>query len=448
MLMPTHKNMLKIIKRSGQSVEFERSKILNAIKGASKDADNQMKESEINNVASFVEGKIRDNGRDVHVEEIQNMVEDALMDLGYKSVAREYIKYRKVHEMRRNAAVKLMDDYRDLLFAKAEDMDLKRDNANINADTSMGIMLKLGTEGAKNFVNNYALDEDVAKADREDWIHIHDKDFSLITFNCCQIDLAKLLKGGFCTGHGFVREPNSIRAASACACVAIQSNQNEMFGGQSINALDFALAPYVHKSFKKALMRILLRMEDWLGRDTYHIIPQSIKEDIIKKLIQGNNIRYGLKGEGVEIAAKAIHAEIFGEKNIEKYQSFREAKKLYHMACEDVEEETKQAMEAMIHNFNTLHSRAGAQVPFSSVNFGLDTSPEGRLVSKWLLEAQYAGMGNGETSIFPITVFQLKAGVNYNPGDPNYDLFKRACEVSAKRLYPKQNWGLLSCTAA
>lgn len=448
-----------VVKRNGDKVPYQTKKIYAAIAGANKDSHGEMSAHAISNAVMQTDVKLQGK-REISVEHIQDMVEETLMDNKYFKTAKQFIIYRDLHDKRRNASQKLMEDYNDLLFSSAESMDLKRDNANINADSSMGIMLKLGTEGAKSYVDNYFLTPEELAADKEGFIHIHDKDFSMITFNCCQIDLGKLLKHGFNTGHGFLREPNSIRAAASLACIVIQSNQNEMYGGQSINALDYALAPYVTISFKKAFARNF--------NHSYRIIFNRAWIKRFSKSADASNekvVKVWMKDlPEVLDAAKYVQSPIFtddesdliscGEYQIESLQKL--AKELYSekyddeimdIICEaiheayfdavnDVEEETKQAMEAMIHNFNTLHSRAGAQCPFSSINFGMDTSPEGRLVTKWTLEAIYAGLGRGETSIFPISVFQLKAGVNYNPGDPNYDLFQRACEVSAKRLFP------------
>lgn len=234
----------------------------------------------------------------------------------------------------------------------------------------------------------------------------------MITFNCCQIDLLKLFHGGFSTGHGFLREPNSIRSYASLACIAIQSNQNDMFGGQSINAFDYAMAEGVKKSFRRAIRDEIKRACEFCDI--------TVAGDI--------NFNVCTYSEDNNPAAVENLTKIVGSAKL--------AGKIYRQACADVEEETHQAMEALIHNFNTLHSRAGAQVPFSSINYGMDTSPEGRLVIREVLNAIDAGLGNGETPIFPISVFQLKSGVNYNVDDPNYDLFRQACKVSAKRLFP------------
>ena len=221
-------NLKTVTKRSGHTVPYNREKIYHAIAGANADGGNTMSEKDVDEVTSQVEWDIKDRDN-VSVEEIQDIVEQELMKYDFYDIAKKYITYRQKHAERRAAQKHLMESYRDIFFADSVDSDLKRDNANINTDASMGIMLKLGAEGAKHFVDNYVLDEAYAEADRENYIHIHDKDFSLITFNCCQIDLLKLFHGGFSTGHGFLREPNSIRSAAALACIAIQSNQNDMF---------------------------------------------------------------------------------------------------------------------------------------------------------------------------------------------------------------------------
>jgi len=406
--------LTKVRKRSGQRVNYDRQKIFNAISGANRDATtpaDKLSEDELNLVTDSVEKAIAEN-EIIGVEAIQDQVEKSLMAHGFFDVAKQFIVYRQKHTQRRAAQKKLMDTYRDIFFADSVDIDLKRDNANINTDASMGIMLKLGAESSKHFVDNYVLPEEFAQADKENWIHIHDKDFSLITFNCCQIDLLKLFHGGFSTGHGFLREPNSIRSYASLACIAIQSNQNDMFGGQSINAFDYAMAEGVRKSFKRAI-------RDEIKRAGVFCEISATEE------VDFNICTYS---EEENPAAVENLAKVVGSEKI--------AEKIYKLACADVEEETHQAMEALIHNFNSLHSRAGAQVPFSSINYGMDTSPEGRLVIREVLNSIDAGLGNGETPIFPISVFQLKSGVNYNVNDRNYDLFRRACKVSAKRLFP------------
>ena len=402
---------LTVIKRDGTAVSFDVKKIKNVIKKA---AGKTMKASDIQYVADEVRDYFADD-TEISVEEIQDEVENALMHSRFTDVAREYVRYRQIHELRRKSNDALMEEYNDLLFTDPKDMDLKRDNANINTDAPMGIMLKLGTEGAKSYVYNYFLDEKVSKACKDGILHYHDADFSLITFNCCQIRLAKLFKNGFSTGHGFLREPNGIRSAAALAAIAIQADQNDMYGGQSINAFDYDLAPYVNKSFRKAIKETT---KEWCHfNDTeFDEASSSAFEDMTYRM-------------SLPIARKIICSAV-------KHASEHDADLMYRAACDKTRDETHQAMEACIHNLNTLHSRCGAQVPFSSINYGLCTTPEGRLVIDETLNAIYEGLGHGETPIFPISVFQLKAGVNYNPGDPNYDLFQKACKVSAKRLFP------------
>ena len=428
-----------VIKRSGIVVDYDPEKIYNAIAGASKAVNDSMTTKEIKTVANLVEDAIA-NWENINVEDIQDVVEKTLMEQNFYEVAKRYIMYRQRHAARRDAQKHLMNSYRDIFFADAVDSDMKRDNANINTDASMGIMLKLGAEGAKHFVDNYMLPEEFAKADRENYIHIHDKDFSLITLNCCQIDLLKLFHGGFSTGHGFLREPNSIRAYASLACIAIQSNQNDMFGGQSINAFDYAMAEGVTKTYKKALAEEAYKACLYRFGANDLFTAKSFRQMFVEAMdytrcpfTDGDPIATDAMCQAIADALEKILPPAIMES---KPDLTVDAANIYKLACDDTTEETHQAMEALIHNFNTLHSRAGAQVPFSSINYGMDTSPEGRLAMREVMNAIWNGLGNGETAIFPISVFQLKAGVNYNPGDPNYDLFQQACKTSAKRLFP------------
>ena len=432
-------NLKTVTKRSGHTVPYDVQKIYRAIEGANSDAASKMSDAEIQLVTSRVEAEIQDR-EIISVEEIQDIVEKELMIHDFYDIAKKYIMYRQKHAERRMAQKHLMEAYRDIFFADASDSDMKRDNANINTDASMGIMLKLGAEGAKHFVDNYVLPEKYADADRENYIHIHDKDFSLITFNCCQIDLLKLFHGGFSTGHGFLREPNSIRAYASLACIAIQSNQNDMFGGQSINCFDYAMAEGVNKSFQKAVFDEAYKAAAYrFGRD--EIWGEAEFREKMKPLMDFSHCRYAETDASPHYCESLAAVEKAFEAVLKEYGKVdenlgKDSANIYQLACEDVSEETHQAMEALIHNFNTLHSRAGAQVPFSSINYGMDTSDEGRLAIREVLNAIWSGLGNNETPIFPISVFQLKAGVNYQPEDPNYDLFLLACKVSAKRLFP------------
>ena len=293
-------------------------------------------------------------------------------------------------------------------------------------------MLKYGSEGAKQFYKMYILNPKHAKAHEDGDIHIHDLDFLTLTTTCCQIDLVKLFKGGFSTGHGYLREPNDIASYSALACIAIQSNQNDQHGGQSVPNFDYGMAPGVKKTYVKLYRQNLARAIELLAEVDDIDETVATASEIIEKAKEISGDQPSLQaGEEYAKAELPILVEMYGEQIGGKIQRF--AKK---HAEKEIDRSTYQAMEALIHNLNTMHSRAGAQIPFSSLNYGTDTTPEGRLVIKNILLAEDAGLGNNETPIFPIHIFKVKEGVNYNPGDPNYDLFKLAMKVSAKRLFP------------
>ena len=422
-----------VAKRSGDLVLYDTKKICTAVEAADKEAGGKMTDADISSVVLQVDLELSDVEH-IDVEMIQDTVENVLMRSGFTDTARHYIRYRQLHELRRHAAETLMESYDDLLFVDAADSDLKRDNANVDGNAPMGIMLKLGAEGAKVFYDNYATPQEFIDADRAGIIHIHDKDFALITFNCLQTDLSKVLSGGFSTGHGFLREPNSIRSAASLACISIQSSQNDMFGGQSINCWDGALAPYVKKSFKKAFCSELKKALEFVSNDDVGIAMfcKEMKSDSsdVPRVIPSYLNLDRRKRSKLFCYIKECLPDLDGE------SIFKCIDTAHENACVSVEDETEQAMEGAIHNFNTLHSRAGAQTPFSSINYGMDTSPEGRLVTEKTLDAIWNGLGHGETPIFPISIFQLRSGVNFNPGDPNYYLFQYACKVSSKRLFP------------
>ena len=324
---------------------------------------------------------------------------------------------------------RLMKVYEDLTFKSSLENDVKRENANIDGDTAMGTMLKYGSEGAKQFYEMFILDPAHAKAHREGDIHIHDLDFLTLTTTCCQIDLLKLFRDGFSTGHGFLREPNDIRSYSALACIAIQSNQNDQHGGQSVPNFDYSMAPGVRKTFRKLFRDNLAKALEVFGEDDNNEVDARALTERVEQETGKWACLAG--GNGYDEAMAKVLSETLDEKTVAKCMKF--ARKY---ADKETRKTTYQAMEALVHNLNTMHSRAGAQIPFSSLNYGTDTSPEGRLVMEQLLLATEAGLGNGETPIFPIHIFKVKEGVNYNEGDPNYDLFKLACRVSAKRMFP------------
>ncbi len=418
----------KIKKRSGEVVPFDALKIRVAISKAATAADpSGITDNELDNLTEKVILAIPSNDVPT-VEEVQDLVEEKLIEHGYSKIAKAYILYRAEHAKIRQTETDLMDIYKELTFSAAADADIKRENANIDADTSMGTMLKYGSEGGKYFVDNYILPKDIAAAHIHGDIHIHDKDFYMLTETCCQINLLELFKNGFSTGHGYLREPNGISSYSALACIAIQANQNEMHGGQSVPNFDYCMAPGVAKTFKKEYFRALSQYFFYLNGD-----DASEAEDFVAslKLDVGSDITMG---DTDAFGAKAIEYMI--GKGVEEKKATTAHKKSVVSAIKATDKATYQAMEAFIHNLNTMNSRAGAQVPFSSINYGTDTSPEARMVIKNLLLATDAGLGNGETPIFPVQIFKVKEGVSYNPEDPNYDLFKLAMKTSAKRLFP------------
>ncbi len=420
----------KIRKRDGREVPFNVEKIASAVfKAASatggKDYSTAMDLAE--RVVAYIEESM--DRRVPDVEEIQDAVEKVLIETGHARTAKEFILYRAERTKVREMNTRLMKVYEELTFKDAKDNDLKRENANIDSDTAMGTMLKYGSEGAKQFYEMYVLKPEHAKAHNEGDIHIHDLDFLTLTTTCCQIDIVQLFKGGFCTGHGYLREPNDINSYSALACIAIQSNQNDQHGGQSIPNFDYGMALGVAKTFERGYRQNLrksleLLLDKDLETEINSVSELISREHNLKPLL--NRMEAYIKAE-----KKYLLEYVKDEAVLDKAQTF---------AVKKTESETDritfQAMEAFVHNLNTMHSRAGAQTPFSSINYGTDTSPEGRMVVKNLLLATEAGLGNGETPIFPIHIFKVKDGVNYKQGDTNYDLFKLACRVSAKRLFP------------
>ncbi len=423
--------MLKtIVKRDGREVPFELEKIADAVYKAAQATggrDYEMAKEVARAVEEYLESAC--HAEHPSVEEVQDAVEKVLVERGHARTAKEYILYRAERTRVREMNTKLMKVYEDLTFKSAADNDIKRENANIDGDTAMGTMLKYGSEGAKQFNEMYILAPDHAKAHIEGDIHIHDLDFYTLTTTCCQIDLEKLFKRGFSTGHGFLREPNDIQSYSALACIAIQSNQNDQHGGQSVPNFDYSMAEGVAKTYRKHHAANLGKALELLaGEEEGRPAADAIIRGILDKTSLGP-VLSGENGYGEE-ERKAL-SQRYGEELAPKIQDFTRK-----YAIKETDRSCYQAMEALVHNLNTMHSRAGAQIPFSSLNYGTDTSAEGRLVVKNLLLATEAGLGNGETPIFPIQIFKVKEGINYNPEDPNYDLFQLSCRVSAKRLFP------------
>ncbi len=425
--------MLKMItKRDGRKVPYIREKIASAIDKAMTSC-NRKNEEEAERLAVLVEEALLKKfpETDPGVEDVQDIVEAVLMENGYAYVAKKYILYRAERTRSREMNSKLMRIYDELTFIDASESDMKRDNANIDGDTAMGTMLKYGSEGAKDYYEKYILTDEQSKAHKTGDIHIHDFDFYTLTTTCCQIDLIRLFKGGFSTGHGYLREPSDIASYAALACIAIQANQNDQHGGQSVPNFDYALAEGVKKTYKRLYATNLGKALELLYPEAK--IGAAEAKAKIKELEAEKGVypslamtKEYLKAENAWLSGIVSDKEL-----LKKITDFA-----VNATLPETEKAVYQAMEALVHNLNTMHSRAGAQTPFSSINYGTDTSPEGRMVIKYILKATEDGLGFGETAIFPIHIFKIKEGVNYNPTDPNYDLMKYACKVTAKRLFP------------
>lgn len=428
--------MIKTIKkRTGDIVKFNAQKITDAIKKANMESiDETFSKEQLSTITNNVIKTLK-NLKTPGVEQIQDAVEKVLIAGNFASTAKAYILYRAEHTKLRQAKADLMDIYDELTFTKAKDADIKRENANIDADTAMGTMLKYGSEGSKYFITSHILPKDIAVAHMDGDIHIHDMDFYMLTETCCQIDLLKLFKNGFSTGHGYLREPNDIRSYAALACIAIQANQNEMHGGQAVPMFDYCMAPGVAKTYRKQYYKALgyyfnaildMKLED------ASLLCKKIEQSLPIKISMSTADKFGKVL--VDFLPKHQHEHNYQEINEQTTQMAH--KFAVNTAWNETNAATYQAMEAFIHNLNTMNSRAGAQVPFSSINYGTDTSPEGRMAIENLLLATDAGLGDGETPIFPVQIFKVKEGVNYEKDDPNYDLFRLAMKTSAKRLFP------------
>jgi len=422
----------KIQKRDGRVVDFDGGKITAAITKAFDAAFQPDRQRDAALLAEEVTSIMEVEGLELpEVEHVQDLVERVLMEHGYSETAKAYILYRSERARARDFGGRLSRIYEDITYSSARTSDVKRENANINGDTAMGNMLKYGSESAKIYYETYVMKPEFAKAHASGDIHIHDLDFYTFTTTCTQIDILKLFHGGFSTSLGHLREPSDISTYSALACIAIQSNQNDQHGGQSIVNFDYGMAVGVSKTFIR-LYRMNLARAISLELD----LPDT--DDAVGAIVADAMRQSGctpaLESCDVYLTAeRPMLMQTYGlsEAQAVKYQTFS-----LRRARRETDRATYQAMEALLHNLNTMQSRAGAQVPFSSLNYGMDTSAEGRMVIRNILLATEAGLGNGETPIFPIQIFRVKEGVSCSPGDPNYDLFQLACRCSAKRLFP------------
>ena len=424
---------LMVVKRNGKKVDFDGTKIALAIKKGFDNINEQDEETgkytydekDIKKVYNDVIKTIEKNYTDkIKIEEIQDLIEQSYQKKGYQEVYESFAEYR---ERRAKSREMFVDDKRMHKFLKtieglglksASEDDTKRENANVDGDTAMGTMLQYGSTVSKEFAKSYLIKKKFSDAHDDGEIHIHDMDFlPMGTTTCMQIELDRLFKKGFSTGHGYLRPPKDIASFGALAAIAIQANQNDQHGGQSIPAFDYFMAPGVLMTFKKQFKQ---QVNDFL--DLQGLLSHINMDRVAREVDKLESINFSIE----------IFAPIYKESS----QLKRLFEKAYEKAVAKTDRITFQAMEAFIHNLNTMHSRAGAQVPFSSINFGTDISPEGRMVSLNFLKATDSGLGKGETPIFPVSIFKVKEGINFNPEDPNYDIFRKSCEVSAKRLFP------------
>ena len=426
-----------IKKRDGRIIKFNDDRITRAIFLAASEVAKdegvapsyQVAEEITQNVIKILNSKYRDTIPGV--EDVQNIVVKVLIEGGHAKTSEKYITYRNERSRIRNSRTRLMKSISEITFEDANDANIKRENANIDGNTAMGTMLQYGSAVSKEFCKTFILKPEHVLAHEKGDIHIHDMDFlNMGTLTCCQIRLDNLFKDGFSTGHGFLREPNSIMSYGALAAIAIQSNQNDQHGGQSIPFFDYDMSKGVYKTFRKSYIDNLSKGLELLAEKNDY---EKLKE-IVYTTEEYTQNKVGLKQS--EDYKNTERKKLINEFNIDEELARKIQDFAYNNAYKETDRQTYQSMEGFIHNLNTMHSRAGAQVPFSSINFGTDISPEGRMVSKNLLLSMEKGLGNGETAIFPILIFKVKEGINLNEGDPNYDLFKLSCRVSAKRLFP------------
>ena len=421
-----------IQKRDGRIVLYDQSKIAAAVLKAL-EAAHEGNAADAAVIANDVERELDADFQEKApgIEVIQDLVEQKLMNHGFNNAAKAYILYRANRTRAREANTALMKTIDEITKVDARISDLKRENGNIDGNTAMGSMLQIGAAGAKAYNEMYLLRPEHAKAYRSGDIHIHDFDFYSLTTTCCQIDILKLFRNGFSTGHGYLREPQSIQSYAALAAIAIQANQNDQHGGQSIPNFDYGMAEGVAKTYRKAFRKCMTDLiEDKLDLDDASERVNAVIDAAEKA--GGDNVRL----ENTEGFDAGLAEGLMKEFSLTREQADADIRKVRGRAYRIADKDTYQAMEGFVHNLNTMHSRAGAQTPFSSINYGTDVTPEGRMVIRNILMALDAGLGHGETCIFPIHIFKVKDGVNFNQGDPNYDLFRLSCKVSARRLFP------------
>jgi len=423
-----------IRKRDGRVVPFDPQKIEQAIEKSFMASGSRKGRETAHHLTDLVVAAV-ENDESIPsiptVEQVQDTVERILIEQGFVRSAKAYILYRAERSRVREMNTRLMKAFGDICFKDAGDTGRKRERAGAVGDSAMGAMLKFGSEGSRQFYEMFVIDPKFAAAHHDGDIHIHDLDFYTLTTACTQIDLLKLFEGGFSTGCGVLREPQDIGSYAALCCIAIQANQNDQHGGQSIANFDYSMAPGVRKTYRKRFCENLARaLELVLHRDDAAKIAQTV----LAELERETGKTPALTADKAFDSALQAKLKSLGEASKAQLEQIAEFARCHAEA--ECDRATHQAMEALVHSLNTISSRAGAQVPFSSVNYGLCTSPEARMAMRNLLLATEEGLGGGETPVFPVQIFRVKEGISYNPGDPNYDLFRLAIRVSARRLSP------------
>ena len=407
-----------VVKRDGRIVGFNEQKVMAAIRKAMMTTDKGEDERLLNQITDHVAQR---GQTQMTVEEIQDMVELELMKSSRKDVAQKYIAYRNQRSIARKA--KTRDVFLDIVNIKNN--DITRENANMNADTPAGMMMKFASETTKPFVDDYLLSAESREAVAHNYLHIHDKDYyPTKSFTCVQHPLDHILNCGFIAGHGASRPAKRIETASVLACISLECAQNEMHGGQAIPAFDFYLAPFVRMTYIEELKYL----EDLYGASASAPVGASVSAPV------GASVSGGFPAGSIDFAS--LYNEPLIDYLKQPLDGLAGIDRIRQHAINKTVGRVHQAMEAFIHNMNTIHSRGGNQVVFSSINYGTDTSAEGRCVMRELLLSTYEGVGGGETAIFPIQIWKKKRGVNYLPEDRNFDLYQLACKVTARRFFP------------
>ena len=397
-----------IVKRDGRRKKFSITKIQNAITAAFNESGENYTVETIDALVDAVVEKLNASGaKTAKVEDVQNEIETAIMTAGFTKTAKQFILYREERNRVRDTKSAIVKTIKEITESDIKSSNILRDNANESGATPAGAYGKIASETNKmyNLLNN--INRKYAEEHKNGYIHIHDLNQYNLTFNCLFAPIGKLLQTGFDSGTGFLRSPTSIQTAAALTAVILQLQSNQQFGGIADDNIDFDLAPFVDKSFRKNLRTELERYVEYTGERV--VKPETTIENELNKVSMNQPVQ-------------------------DLYARF--PKTCVIRAIQKTDDDTHQAMEGLIGNLNSLQSRSGNQVPFSSLNFGLDTSNCGRMVSDNIIRSQMEGLGDGLTAIFPILIFKLMKGYTFNEGDPNYDLYNKAIKCLCRRFYP------------